>query len=68
MVLTDKNENLQKQLQEAEKTLDTEKVQYKDEKGSLNKKIEELRRKYQALNDEYLDKKIAYEKESALIK
>jgi hypothetical protein len=34
----------------------------------LNKKIEELRKKYQALNDEYLDKKIAYEKESALIK
>lgn len=48
--------------------MENEKGSAKEDKLLLNKKIEELRKKYQQLNDEYLDKKIAYEKESALIK
>lgn len=68
MIFSDKNENLTKQLKDSEKQLETEKGSAKEDKLLLNKKIEELRKKYQQLNDEYLDKKIAYEKESALIK
>ncbi len=68
MIFSDKNENLTKQLKDSEKQLENEKVSAKEDKLLLNKKIEELRKKYQLLNDEYLDKKIAYEKESALIK
>lgn len=42
-------------------------MNYQKEKGAWQKKAEDLKKKYQVLSDEYLDKKISYEKESALV-
>lgn len=46
MIFADKNENLAKQLKDSEKQLETEKSSAKEDKLLLNKKIEELRKKY----------------------
>ncbi len=48
--------------------LQADRLSFSNDKQQLARKIDDWKKKYQQLNEDYLDKKIAFEKESALIK
>lgn len=67
-IMTQKNEHLQQLVQQGEHQLKADRLSFNNDKQQLTRKIDDWKKKFQQLNEDYLDKKIAFEKESALIK
>lgn len=66
LTLRQRNEMNEAALAKKDELIDQMKKEISSEKGDSIQKLEEWRRKYQELADEYLDKKINYEKNAAL--
>ena len=64
--LSQKKENLEEQLLKKEETAKQAKKESQEEKERLLDRIEEFRMKYNQLSDDFLNKKIQYEKSIAL--